>query len=191
MAAWEDALPAQPAVAHARSSTVDDISTGGERELPMKDGSMLALGYAPTKHTVKFTAKTDLQNITAVRLELLTDPNLPDGGPGRSIKGTGALTEFRVEAAPPDDARKVQPRSKSPAPPPISICPRRRSRKSSTTKAASASRHRPDPVRHRRTRRYRLGHRRRARACAISRARPYSISKSRSTTPAAPSSTST
>ena len=39
---------------------VDDISTGGERELPMKDGSMLALGYAPTKHTVKFMAKTDL-----------------------------------------------------------------------------------------------------------------------------------
>jgi hypothetical protein len=76
---------------------VDDISTGGERELPMKDGSMLAQGYAPTKHTVKFITKTDLPEITAIRLELLTDPNLPNGGPGRSIKGTGALTEFRVE----------------------------------------------------------------------------------------------
>ena len=78
---------------------MDDISTGGERELPMKDGSMLALGYAPTKHTVKFTAKTELSAITAVRLELLTDPNLPGGGPGRSITGSGALTEFTVEAA--------------------------------------------------------------------------------------------
>ena len=60
---------------------------------------MLAQGYAPTKHTVKFTANSDLPEIAAVRLELLLDPNLPNGGPGRSIKGTGALTDFRVEAA--------------------------------------------------------------------------------------------
>jgi len=105
MAAWEDALPAQPEW-HPLQLTVDDISTGGERELPMKDGSMLALGYAPTKHTVKFTAKTDLPRITAVRLELLTDPNLPAGGPGRSIKGSGALTDFRVETASPDAPEK-------------------------------------------------------------------------------------
>jgi Protein of unknown function (DUF1549)/Protein of unknown function (DUF1553)/Planctomycete cytochrome C len=105
MAAWEDALPAQPAW-QTLQLTVDDISTGGERELPMNDGSMLALGYAPTKHTVKFTAKTDLARITAVRLELLMDPNLPAGGPGRSVHGTGALSEFRVEAAPPDAPEK-------------------------------------------------------------------------------------
>jgi hypothetical protein len=93
------------------SLTVDDISTGGERELPMRDHSMLAQGYAPTKHTVQFTAKTDLPRITAVRLELLTDPNLPNGGPGRSIKGTGALTEFLVDAAPaatPDKYTRVK-----------------------------------------------------------------------------------
>jgi len=105
MTAWEGALPAEPEW-RTLQLTVDDISTGGERELPMKDGSMLALGYAPTKHTVKFTAKTDLSRIAAVRLELLTDPNLPAGGPGRSIKGTGALTEFRVEAASPDAPEK-------------------------------------------------------------------------------------
>jgi hypothetical protein len=105
MAAWEDALSPQSQW-RTLELTVDDISTGGERELPMKDGSMLALGYAPTKHTVKFTAKTDLQRITAVRLELLMDPNLPNGGPGRSIKGAGALTEFRVEAAAPATPEK-------------------------------------------------------------------------------------
>jgi hypothetical protein len=79
---------------------VDDISTGGEKMLPMKDGSLLAQSYAPTKHRLKLTLKTDAPIITAIRLELLTDPNLPLGGPGRSIKGTGALTEFAVEAAP-------------------------------------------------------------------------------------------
>ena len=44
------------------------------------------------------TATVKAPRITAFRLELLTDPNLPLGGPGRSFKGTNALTEFRVEA---------------------------------------------------------------------------------------------
>jgi hypothetical protein len=51
--------------------------------------------------------KSDLQNITAFRLELLNDPNLPLGGPGRSLKGTAALTEFEVEAAPADAPTKA------------------------------------------------------------------------------------
>src|SRR2546430_5700141 len=77
----------------------------------MKDGSFLAQGYAPTKHRVKLTVKTDVQNITAFRLELLNDPNLPLGGPGRSTKGTCALTEFEVESAPasaPDKVTKIK-----------------------------------------------------------------------------------
>jgi hypothetical protein len=78
--------------------TVEEISTGGQRYLPQSDGSFLALGYAPTKHTVKMFLTNDLQQITAFRLELLTDPNLPCNGPGRSFKGTCALTEFKVEA---------------------------------------------------------------------------------------------
>ena len=42
--------------------------------------------------------KTTVKNVTAFRLELLNDPNLPRGGPGRSIQGTAALTEFAVDA---------------------------------------------------------------------------------------------
>ena len=38
---------------------VDDESTGGEKYLPMDDGSLLAQGYAPTKHTLELTVKTD------------------------------------------------------------------------------------------------------------------------------------
>src|SRR5262245_15987426 len=86
---------------------VDDISTGGQKYLPMKDSSFLAQSYAPTKHRVKMIAKVDQPNVTAFRLELLTDPNLPLGGPGRSTKGTGALTEFEVEAAPANDPKKT------------------------------------------------------------------------------------
>ena len=55
-------------------------------------------GYAPTKFATEFTCEAKLPKITAVRLELMNDPNLPHGGPGRSIYGTCALTEFKVEA---------------------------------------------------------------------------------------------
>jgi hypothetical protein len=98
MAAWEKRVRQdQPAWTVLRPE-VDDISTGGERYLLQPDGSLLAQGYAPTKHRVKLTAKTELREITAFRLELLTDPNLPALGPGRSESGLGALTEFEAEA---------------------------------------------------------------------------------------------
>jgi Protein of unknown function (DUF1549)/Protein of unknown function (DUF1553) len=108
MHAWEETVRKnQPAWTVLRPE-VDEESTGGERYLPQDDGSFLALGYAPTHHTVKMTVRTDVKNITAFRLELLTDPNLPLGGPGRSIYGTSALTEFKVEAAPADAPKKVE-----------------------------------------------------------------------------------
>ncbi|HEY2146796.1 MAG TPA: DUF1553 domain-containing protein, partial [Pirellulales bacterium] len=77
---------------------VEGESTGGQKYLPMPDGSFLAQGYAPTKHTVRMKTKLNAKGVTAFRLELLNDPNLPRGGPGRSIQGTAALTEFIVEA---------------------------------------------------------------------------------------------
>jgi hypothetical protein len=83
---WE---PIQP--------TVDDISTGGQKYVMQPDASMVSAGYAPTKHKVKLTFTPKAPSIAAFRLELLNDPNLPLGGPGRSIYGTGALTEFEVE----------------------------------------------------------------------------------------------
>ena len=86
---------------------VDEISTGGQRYLPQPDGSFLSDGYAPVQHAVKMTLKTDVQNITAFRLELLNDPNLPRNGPGRSITGSCALTEFEVTTAPANDPKKT------------------------------------------------------------------------------------
>ena len=109
MNAWEDSVAHNQPEWQVMKLDVDDISTGGQKYVTQEDGSLLAQGYAPTKHTVKLTAKTSLKGITAFRLELLTDPNLPLGGPGRSITGTGALSEFRVEAAPASDPAKPQP----------------------------------------------------------------------------------
>ncbi|MDX2268830.1 MAG: PSD1 and planctomycete cytochrome C domain-containing protein [Bryobacter sp.] len=96
MSAWEASLP-KPANWEVTKPEVDDISTGGQKYLLQEDGSLLAAGYAPTKHRAKLTLKPTAKLIRSFRLELLNDPNLPLGGPGRSLYGTGALTEFEVE----------------------------------------------------------------------------------------------
>jgi mono/diheme cytochrome c family protein len=81
-------------------------SSGGQKHYVLDDNSILAAGYAPTYLTADFEAKTTLPKITAVRLELMNDPNLPHGGPGRSIYGTGALSEFELETSPLDKQAK-------------------------------------------------------------------------------------
>jgi mono/diheme cytochrome c family protein len=107
MAKWEEQVKqGQPEWTVIRP-VVDDMSTGGQKYLPQQDGSFLCQGYAPPQSHVKMSVKTDLANITAIRLELLTDQRLPLGGPGRSLRGTAALTEFKAEAAPADAPTKV------------------------------------------------------------------------------------
>jgi hypothetical protein len=107
MAAWEAKVKGNQPAWHVVRPEVD--ATGDQKNYLLGDGSILCLGYAPTKHTTDYTAKSDLKKITAVRLELLNDPNLPLGGPGRSIKGLFALTEFKVLAGPADGSAKPKP----------------------------------------------------------------------------------
>jgi len=109
LAAWEDSVRGREPEWTVVRPIVEDISTGGARYLPQPDGSLLQLGYAPTKHRVKLSAKVEAAGITAFRLELLNDPNLPLGGPGRSLDGTGALTEFEVEIEPVGAASDAKP----------------------------------------------------------------------------------
>ncbi len=97
MAAWEEAV---------RTNQPEWIVLGelhqegdkSQRYIEQKDGSLLAAGYAPTKFTQWFRVTNDLSGVTAWRLELFTDPNLPFEGPGRAFNGTCALSEFIVEA---------------------------------------------------------------------------------------------
>lgn len=97
MNAWEDAVKDdQPAW-----DVVECRNTGdnGERFYHYPDGSIRAASYAPTFWTANFRGTNHLQSIGAFRIEQLPDPNLPSGGPGRSIKGMAALSEFQVEAS--------------------------------------------------------------------------------------------
>lgn len=79
------------------------LGESGEKIIQLDDKSMLCQGYAPTRHTVSLAATIDAKDVAAFRLELLMSPLLPRNGPGRSMFGTTALTEFEVEAKPVGD----------------------------------------------------------------------------------------
>jgi len=106
MTDWEETVRGNQPEWTAIVPFSDDLTTGGQKYFPQPDGSLLAQGYAPTRHVASFRLPTDLKNITAIRLELFNDPNLPLNGPGRSIRGTAALTEFTVDAAPADNPQQ-------------------------------------------------------------------------------------
>ncbi len=101
MAAWEDS---------ARSSVLDwevlhpvELPFEGQKFRVLEDSSIISESYAPTTSSPEIVTHTSAQQITGIRMELLTHPQLPLGGPGRSIRGTGALTEMSVFVAPLDN----------------------------------------------------------------------------------------
>ena len=182
MAAWEEKAKLGQPEWTVVQPVVDDISNGGQKYQPLKDGSFLAQGYAPTKHKVKMTGKTDIQNITAFRLELLNDPNLPMGGPGRSVKGTGALTELKWRQrrrarrqTGQDQILRRHGRYQFAGDAARGIYYDKTDKKRVTGQLSSRST----------ARKRRLGALTRVRACAISHAKPCSRRKSPSPTPAA------
>ncbi len=75
-------------------------STDGSTLTKQLDGSLLAGGKRPERDTYTIAARWDGKAITAIRLEVLGDPSLPHGGPGRQDNGNLHLSEFRIEAAP-------------------------------------------------------------------------------------------
>lgn len=107
MAKWEASVAHDQPEWTVMRPEVDDISTSGSKYLPQPDGSFLAQGFAPAFHRPKFITKTDVQNITAFRLEVMTDADLPCGGPGRAVNGGAVLTEFEAEGAPADEPTKI------------------------------------------------------------------------------------
>jgi hypothetical protein len=74
-------------------------SAAGTKLTKKPDGSILASGKNPTPETYTISLKTKKTGITAIRLEVLPDPSLPNQGPGRSpSNGNFVLSEFSVLA---------------------------------------------------------------------------------------------
>jgi hypothetical protein len=99
MAAWERAI--RP----VRWRTLKPSKLTSKKHATLEvqpDGSVLASGDKPNNDVYEVEFPTDLNGITALRLEVLTDPSLPDGGPGRAPLfqvGDFLLTEFQLSAA--------------------------------------------------------------------------------------------
>jgi hypothetical protein len=111
-AAWEKSIkPVQWTVL-----TPDRLASKKHATLTVQpDGSVLASGDKPNNDVYTVELATDLKGITALRLEVLTDPSLPDGGPGRAPLfqvGDFLLTEFQLAAAP----AAADPSGKRPSP---------------------------------------------------------------------------
>jgi mono/diheme cytochrome c family protein len=68
------------------------------------DGSILAGGERGATDTYTLAAKTDMQGITAFRLEAIPDESLPGKGSGRADNGNFVLSQFSVTA---QDAEKM------------------------------------------------------------------------------------
>lgn len=77
-------------------------SEGGATLKILSDNSILAGGKNPDADTYTVQAGTDSAGITGVRIEVLSDPSLPNGGPGRDSDGNFFLSDFEVEARPAD-----------------------------------------------------------------------------------------
>ncbi len=74
------------------------LGDSGQKYLPLPDKSVINMGYANTRGDEVFSSSLELPELRSARLEVLNDPYLPLSGPGRSTRGTGALSEFALSA---------------------------------------------------------------------------------------------
>jgi hypothetical protein len=99
VAAWEKKV----AAGVIRWTVLDPAtmkSANGATLTKLPDHSILSGGKRPDIDITSLSAHTDLQGITGVRVEVLTDDSLPHKGPGRQDNGNLHLNEFQVRAAP-------------------------------------------------------------------------------------------
>lgn len=89
--------------------TPDHLGDGGQKFYPQDDGSLLTRGFAPARGTEQFAGETTMEAISSLRFELLMDPYLTYGGPGRSIEGTAAVSELKLFAgSSPNDLKPIE-----------------------------------------------------------------------------------
>src|SRR5579872_2408393 len=87
---------------------VSIASAGGATIEKLEDGSARLSGANPDKDTYTVVIDTEVSRVDAIRIEALTDPQLPSTGPGRTPHGNFVLSELTVEAARKDAADAPQ-----------------------------------------------------------------------------------
>lgn len=120
---WQDELLKSPRT----TWTVQKIAQygdAGQKYQSLPDGSLINQGYAATMMSAPFQHQSStVGTIRSVRLELLNDPYLPLNGPGRSMAGTAALSEYLLRVDGKDAKFKIAHASVNP--PEAKIDPKR------------------------------------------------------------------
>lgn len=96
-AKWQSEMLALPRTAWL-ALELYQLGDSGQKYWNLPDKSVINMGYAGTRGGESFTSALEIPEIRSARLEVMNDPYLPMNGPGRSSKGTGALTEFVLNA---------------------------------------------------------------------------------------------
>ncbi len=94
LAAWEKI----PAASNAWT-TLEPISfssLAGPTFKKLEDNSLLATNAPPAKDTYTVTLRSTVSNLSALRLEVLSDESLPAKGPGRNETGNFLLNQFEA-----------------------------------------------------------------------------------------------
>ncbi|MEO2020499.1 MAG: DUF1553 domain-containing protein, partial [Pirellulaceae bacterium] len=81
---WQPLVPTSATAANGTTLTV------------RPDASILASGKSPATETYVLDIETELHGIRGLQLEALSDPSLPQQGPGRSAGGNFVLSQLRV-----------------------------------------------------------------------------------------------
>lgn len=97
VAAWEQQNLAQDGQWHVLDP-IEARSTNGANLIKQNDLSLISTGPCPDKDVYTISAQVELETIASLRLEVMADPSLPRGGPGRQGNGNMHLTELVVTA---------------------------------------------------------------------------------------------
>lgn len=103
--AWEKRLAAQAEGSFQALVPLEWKTDKGAVLTKLKDQSLVVDFSVPANDTYTVTLLTDLDVITAVRLETLTHDSLPKKGPGRADNGNFILSEFELAAGPRDGSK--------------------------------------------------------------------------------------
>jgi hypothetical protein len=96
MAAWERSVLAKEATWRPLKAVELDSTGGLNHPTQETDLGILTQGHPTTSGDIFAVFLADWKDATGLRLEALTHPDMPFGGPGRSKYGTWAISEMKV-----------------------------------------------------------------------------------------------
>ncbi|MDA1016594.1 MAG: DUF1549 domain-containing protein, partial [Planctomycetota bacterium] len=105
---WADEIAASQGKGWSVLVPTRMVSSGRSTMTKLEDHSILVGNANPNHDVYDIAARTDEVGMTAVRLETLTHPSLPGGGPGRHSNSNFVLSEFELTAVSVTEPAKSQ-----------------------------------------------------------------------------------